>query len=118
MGFYPNLQEDTPTSASQSFTSEDGVPNNRARVLGGGSAINAGFFTYTDPQFVAHAGWDVALVNASFEWVADEVAQIPTLGVFQVSWVTKSPVKSSFLMSEGDPKTLCEELEVKMLQWM
>lgn len=85
MGFYPNLQEDTPTSASQSFTSEDGVPNNRARVLGGGSAINAGFFTYTDPQFVAHAGWDVALVNASFEWVADEVAQIPTLGVFQVS---------------------------------
>jgi hypothetical protein len=44
----------------------------------------AGFFTYADPQFVADAGWDVALVNASFAWVADEVAQLPTPGVFQV----------------------------------
>lgn len=85
VGFYPNLQLDTSTSASQSFTSEDGVPNQRARVLGGGSAVNAGFFTFADPQFVAEMNWDVILVNESFTWVADEVAQIPTIQVFQVS---------------------------------
>lgn len=84
VGFYPNLQIDTSTSASQSFTSEEGIPNQRARVLGGGSAINAGFFTYADPDFVAEAGWNVALVNDSFTWVADEIAEIPTLQTFQV----------------------------------
>lgn len=83
VGFYPNLQIDTSTSASQSFTSEEGIPNQRARVLGGGSAINAGFFTYADPDFVAEAGWNVALVNDSFTWVADEIAEIPTLQTFQ-----------------------------------
>lgn len=85
VGFEPDLLVDTPTSASQSFTSEDGVPNQRARVLGGGSAINAGFFSYADHDFVVDAGWDAELVNTSFKWVADEVAQIPSLGVFQVS---------------------------------
>lgn len=84
LGFYPNLQIDTPTSASQSFTSEDGVPNQRARVLGGGSAINAGFFTYATPDYVADQGWDGVLVNESYAWVADTVAQFPTLQAFQV----------------------------------
>jgi len=85
-GFYPNLQIDTPTSTSQSFISEDGVPNNRARVLGGGSAINAGFFTKPQHNFVEEEGWDPSLVDSSFNWVADKVAQFPNLQVFQVSF--------------------------------
>jgi len=85
-GFYPNLQIDTPTSTSQSFTSEDGVPNQRARVLGGGSAINAGFFTKPEHKFVKKAGWDPTLVNSSFNWVADKIVQFPNLQVFQVSF--------------------------------
>lgn len=85
VGFYPNLQISTPTSASQAFTSEDGVPNQRARVLGGGSAINAGFFSFADADFIAEAGWDPALVNESYVWVANVVAQFPNLQVFQVS---------------------------------
>lgn len=32
------------TGASQSFRSQDGVWNRRGRVLGGGSAVNAGFY--------------------------------------------------------------------------
>lgn len=85
VGFYPDLVVNTPTSAAQSFTSEDGVPNQRARVLGGGSAVNAGFFSYANPEFVADAGWDPVRVNESFAWVSDVVAQIPNLQLFQVS---------------------------------
>jgi choline dehydrogenase len=84
-GFARDLGIDTSTSPSQSFTSEDGVPNQRARVLGGGSALNAGFFTYASPEYVALAGWDGALVNASYDWVAQEIAQIPRLYEFQVT---------------------------------
>ncbi|GJM97803.1 hypothetical protein PR202_ga14758 [Eleusine coracana subsp. coracana] len=44
----PAPESDAP---AQAFTSEDGVPNVRARVLGGGTAINAGFYSR------AHPGW-------------------------------------------------------------
>lgn len=87
VGFYPDLQVSTPTSASQTFISEDGVPNQRARVLGGGSAVNAGFFSFADAAFITEAGWDPALVNESYAWVSDVVAQFPTLQVFQVSLI-------------------------------
>lgn len=86
-GFYPNLQIDTPTSTSQTFISDDGVPNQRARVLGGGSVINAGFYTKPDADFVDEVGWDVDLVNSSFDWVTKKVAQFLPLQVFQVSYL-------------------------------
>lgn len=42
-GFLTTLMEvDAHDSPAQAFTSEDGVPNARGRVLGGSSAINAG----------------------------------------------------------------------------
>jgi hypothetical protein len=44
----PAPESDAP---AQAFVSEDGVPNVRARVLGGGTAINAGFYSR------AHPGW-------------------------------------------------------------
>lgn len=40
--FHITLADTSPTSASQYFISTDGVLNARARVLGGGSSINAG----------------------------------------------------------------------------
>lgn len=43
-GFLATLTEvDTFDSPAQAFTAEDGVPNARGRILGGSSAINAGF---------------------------------------------------------------------------
>lgn len=99
-GFYPNIEVDTPTSSSQSFISEDGVPNQRARVLGGGSSINAGFFTEPSPDFLDGVNWDPALANSSFYWAADKVAQFPTLKKFQVSfWIS-----SLLLMSLSWPR--------------
>ncbi|KAJ1420305.1 Glucose-methanol-choline oxidoreductase, N-terminal [Sesbania bispinosa] len=43
--FHITLADTSPTSASQYFISTDGVFNARARVLGGGTSINAGFYT-------------------------------------------------------------------------
>lgn len=49
----PAPDSDAP---AQAFTSEDGVPNVRARVLGGGTAINAGFYSRAHPEwFRGHA---------------------------------------------------------------
>lgn len=48
--FHITLADTSPTSASQFFTSTDGVLNARGRVLGGGSSINAGFYTRANPR--------------------------------------------------------------------
>lgn len=48
-GFLTTLMEvDAFDSPAQAFTSEDGVPNARGRVLDGSSAINAGFYSRAD----------------------------------------------------------------------
>ncbi|XP_008803247.1 protein HOTHEAD-like [Phoenix dactylifera] len=77
--FADTLADDSPTSASQRFVSEDGVINARARVLGGGSCINAGFYTRASPQYAQKAGWDWRLVNESYRWVEKVVAFEPRL---------------------------------------
>lgn len=46
------ISDTSATSPSQRFISEDGVINCRARVLGGGSALNAGFYTRASPHYV------------------------------------------------------------------
>jgi fatty acid omega-hydroxy dehydrogenase len=43
--FHIGLSNMAPDSASQAFISTDGVINARARVLGGGTCINAGFYS-------------------------------------------------------------------------
>ncbi|MFS7950304.1 putative glucose-methanol-choline oxidoreductase, protein Hothead [Helianthus anomalus] len=43
--FHLTLVDTSNTSPSQYFVSNDGVYNARARVLGGGTSINAGFYT-------------------------------------------------------------------------
>ncbi|KAK6158124.1 hypothetical protein DH2020_005438 [Rehmannia glutinosa] len=73
------LSDLSPSSPSQRFISEEGVINARARVLGGGSCLNAGFYTRADSQYVRAAGWDGRLVNESYGWVEKMVAFEPPI---------------------------------------
>ncbi|XP_057821264.1 (R)-mandelonitrile lyase-like [Cryptomeria japonica] len=54
---------------TQAFVSEDGMQLARARVLGGGTAINGGFYSRASSQYVRKMKWDEKLVNESYEWV-------------------------------------------------
>ncbi|KAI4315356.1 hypothetical protein L6164_028175 [Bauhinia variegata] len=77
------LSDTSPTSPSQRFISEDGVINSRARVLGGGSSLNAGFYTRASPQYAREAGWDGRAVNESYEWVERVVSFQPPVQQWQ-----------------------------------
>lgn len=77
--FATTLLDPSPTSPSQQFISEDGVYNARARVLGGGSVINAGFYTRASLRYVREVGWTESLVNSSYEWVEKKVAHKPPM---------------------------------------
>ncbi|KAI3812970.1 hypothetical protein L1987_17683 [Smallanthus sonchifolius] len=79
------LSDLSPTSPSQRFVSEDGVVSARARVLGGGSCLNAGFYSRAGPDYVRLAGWDARLVNESYEWVEKVVAFQPPLKQWQTA---------------------------------
>ncbi|KMT08694.1 hypothetical protein BVRB_6g139670 [Beta vulgaris subsp. vulgaris] len=70
-------------SSAQPFVSEDGVVSARARVLGGGSALNAGFYSRASTDYVAQAGWAGSLVNESYAWVEEKVAFRPPMLQFQ-----------------------------------
>ena len=50
--FHISLADTSPASASQLFISTDGVFNSRARVLGGGTSINAGFYTRASTRYL------------------------------------------------------------------
>ncbi|GLJ46006.1 hypothetical protein SUGI_0968920 [Cryptomeria japonica] len=65
----PMRETDNYTSIAQGFVSEDGVQLDRARVLGGGTAINAGFYSRASMAYIRRMGWDQKLVNDSFLWV-------------------------------------------------
>ncbi|XP_065870542.1 protein HOTHEAD [Euphorbia lathyris] len=77
--FVASLSDISPDSPSQLFISEDGVYNTRARVLGGGSALNAGFFTHAGPGYVKKAGWREIYVKEAYRWVESKVAFEPEL---------------------------------------
>ncbi|KAK6911118.1 Glucose-methanol-choline oxidoreductase, N-terminal [Dillenia turbinata] len=85
-GFLASLTEvDNLDSPAQAFTSEEGVANARGRVLGGSSAINAGFYSRGDPEFFQNSGvsWDLSIVNQSFEWVERAIVFRPDLRNWQ-----------------------------------
>ncbi|XP_051138370.1 protein HOTHEAD-like [Andrographis paniculata] len=84
-GFPLTLADTSRSSPAQLFVSTDGVFNHRARILGGGSAINAGFFTRASSQFIEQVGWDPRLVNESYAWVEDKVAFQPRLRQWQAA---------------------------------
>ncbi|PON71033.1 Long-chain-alcohol oxidase [Trema orientale] len=86
-GFLTTLADaDAYDSPAQVFTSEDGVPNARGRVLGGSSAINAGFYSRAEEEFYQKSGvdWDRKMVNDSFEWVERKIVFRPELKTWQL----------------------------------
>ncbi|KAJ0606987.1 putative (R)-mandelonitrile lyase [Helianthus annuus] len=66
-------------STAQSFTSEDGIPNNRGNVLGGSSMVNFGIYSRGDNYFYNVSGikWDMKNVTKAYEWVEDSVVSVP-----------------------------------------
>lgn len=81
--FISTLSDTTPSSFSQQFISTDGVLNTRARVLGGGSVLNAGFYSRASQRFIREAGWNVTLAHESYQWVENVVAFEPKLRQWQ-----------------------------------
>ncbi|GMN44683.1 hypothetical protein TIFTF001_013862 [Ficus carica] len=98
--FVTSLLDTSPTSPSQPFTSKDGVFNHRARVLGGGSALNAGFFSFASADYVKEAGWNRRLVDESYEWVEKVVAFEPTVREWQ-SAVSDGLIEAGVLPDNG-----------------
>ncbi|XVE64149.1 hypothetical protein DITRI_Ditri07aG0078700 [Diplodiscus trichospermus] len=72
--FLSTLLDPSPYSYAQAFVSEDGVYNHRARVLGGASVFNAGFYSHAETDFIKETGLDEASVNDSYRWVEKKVA--------------------------------------------
>ncbi|XP_052199192.1 sinalpyl alcohol oxidase Nec3-like [Diospyros lotus] len=93
------LETDDKDSPAQAFISEDGVPNVRGRILGGGTMINFGFYTRADPHFYVESGieWDMNLVNESYKWVEETIAFKPSVGTWQ------SDVKEALLEVGNGP---------------
>ncbi|XP_059644370.1 protein HOTHEAD [Cornus florida] len=83
--FHISLADISPRSASQTFISTDGVFNARARVLGGGTCINAGFYTRASSSYIKKAGWDAKLVNESYPWIEKQIVYQPKLGPWQTA---------------------------------
>uniref|UniRef100_A0A2K1YD51 Glucose-methanol-choline oxidoreductase N-terminal domain-containing protein n=1 Tax=Populus trichocarpa TaxID=3694 RepID=A0A2K1YD51_POPTR len=77
--FADSLSDTSPNSASQQFISDDGVYNARARVLGGESALNAGFYTHASVDYMRKAGWNPEFVDESYAWVENKVAFEPPM---------------------------------------
>lgn len=94
------LADLTPSSPSQRFISEDGVISARARVLGGGSCLNAGFYTRAAPNYVSAVGWDGRLANESYQWVEKLVAFKPRMREWQ-SAVRDGLVEAGILPYNG-----------------
>ncbi|KAH9302553.1 hypothetical protein KI387_014136, partial [Taxus chinensis] len=65
----PLKETNNYTSIAQGFLTEDGVQLDRARVLGGGTALNAGFYSRASSAYVQSMGWEEKLVNESYQWV-------------------------------------------------
>ncbi|KAM0933548.1 putative glucose-methanol-choline oxidoreductase, FAD/NAD(P)-binding domain superfamily [Dioscorea sansibarensis] len=81
--FHINLAYSSPTSPVQRFLSTDGVFNHRARVLGGNTCINAGFYSRAQSRFVRNAGWDEVLVNESYRWVEEKIVHLKPAAPWQ-----------------------------------
>ncbi|KAI3829330.1 hypothetical protein L1987_03450 [Smallanthus sonchifolius] len=73
----------SPNCPSQQFISE-GVINSRARVLGGGTCINAGFYSRGEKKFNKEARLkDESLVHESYEWTEKVMVFKPVVQKWQ-----------------------------------
>ncbi|RHN81888.1 putative glucose-methanol-choline oxidoreductase, FAD/NAD(P)-binding domain-containing protein [Medicago truncatula] len=77
--FVNSLADTSPSSFSQQFISTDGVLNSRARVLGGGSVLNAGFYSRASYSYIRDSGWNETLAKISYEWIEKKVAFEPQM---------------------------------------
>ncbi|KAJ4748019.1 Glucose-methanol-choline (GMC) oxidoreductase family protein [Rhynchospora pubera] len=86
-GFLPTISTTSQDSPAQPFSSEEGVANIRARVLGGGSAINAGFYSRAHPEFFTDVpfNWDLHQVNKSYEWIERALVHRPDVRGWQAA---------------------------------
>ncbi|KAK8507898.1 hypothetical protein V6N13_140637 [Hibiscus sabdariffa] len=75
--FITTLIDRSPDSFSQALVSEDGVPGKRARLLGGGTAINVGFYLRGETSFLELIGLDEAFARESYEWVEKKLVNKP-----------------------------------------
>ncbi|KAL9996911.1 putative (R)-mandelonitrile lyase [Helianthus debilis subsp. tardiflorus] len=88
-GFTTTLRQiDSHHSPAEAFTSDDGVPNARGRVLGGSSAINAGFYSRADDEFYSRSGidWDLDLIEQSYQWIENLIVFQPELQPWQLAF--------------------------------
>ncbi|RID47234.1 hypothetical protein BRARA_I03849 [Brassica rapa] len=85
--FLSTFLNTTPNSWSQLFISEDGVFNTRARVLGGGTVLNAGFYSRAEDEFVAETGWVREEVEAAYEWVEKKLVFEPQIKGWQTAFI-------------------------------
>ncbi|XP_010685403.2 protein HOTHEAD [Beta vulgaris subsp. vulgaris] len=83
--FHISLADTSTTSAAQQFTSTDRVMNARARVLGGGTCINAGYYSRASHSFVKKVGWNPELVNEAYLWVENQIVHAPKLAPWQAA---------------------------------
>ncbi|GFZ01219.1 major Facilitator Superfamily with SPX (SYG1/Pho81/XPR1) domain-containing protein [Actinidia rufa] len=65
-----------PSASSPRTASAAPVP----RVLGGGTALNAGFYTRAAADYMADAGWGVPEAEEAYRWVEGVVAFEPAVG--------------------------------------
>nr|XP_043626447.1 (R)-mandelonitrile lyase-like [Erigeron canadensis] len=85
-GFISTLRRvDSSYSPAQAFESEEGVPNARGRVLGGSSAINAGFYSRADDEFYNRSGidFDLNVLERSYLWIERAIVFQPELQSWQ-----------------------------------
>lgn len=105
--------DDPSDSPAQRFTSIEGVSNARGRVLGGSSAIGAGFYSRADHEFYGLSGikWDFGLVKESYKWIENAIVFEPKLKNWQ------SAVFNGFIQAKIGPKigySLNHELGTKI----
>ncbi|KAJ9566667.1 hypothetical protein OSB04_002633 [Centaurea solstitialis] len=74
------FSDNSPNTPSQQFVSVDGVVNVRARVLGGGTSINGGFYSRGEGRFIKEAKLvDERLIKKSYRWVEKVMVFKPVL---------------------------------------
>ncbi|KAL1814364.1 hypothetical protein ACET3Z_016938 [Daucus carota] len=82
--YHIGTADSSATSAAQYFVSE-GVYNIRPRVLGGGTSINAGFYTRPSLRSLGELGLDPKLAYESYPWVEKQIVYKPVLNSWQTA---------------------------------
>ncbi|XP_076883938.1 (R)-mandelonitrile lyase-like [Bidens hawaiensis] len=87
-GFISTLRQiDNSHSPAQSFTSKEGVVSARGRILGGSSAINAGFYSRADDEFYNKSGinFEISSLERSYQWIEKVIVFEPELQPLQLA---------------------------------